>query len=193
MSARGPVTERRTSVKSDADRTPILVMAVLAVLALCGTLAWLLTSVLARAEPGRRRPEAATGRVRRERNRAPRPRGDAGVTDETQRSIGAGRLSEPVRDPVRASVREECELEWFRGYVKSQFLAVANRPGDSFVRESPWFAWRGTTPPPQVGRIAAARDDLVEALLRDGWERSGVGEQWYSDRLQRTAYVGMDA
>jgi hypothetical protein len=91
------------------------------------------------------------------------------------------------------AVYEECEIEWFRGYVKSQFLAVADGRSVALVRESPWFAWRGTTPPPREERIAAARDALLQALLHDGWEPSGVGEQWYSDRLQRILYVGADA
>jgi hypothetical protein len=186
-----PMAERRTSRKSgtDGDRTPIFVMAVLAsALAVCGVLAWLLTFVLARGEVGQGRSAA----VPRERSRAPRAPGGGVRLDEPQLWDAPPRRAEPAHDPVGATVHEECEIEWFRGYVKSQFLAVADGPSEAFVRESPWFSWRGTTPPPQDQPIAAARDRLLQALLRDGWERSGVGEQWYSDRLQRTVYVGAD-
>jgi hypothetical protein len=187
-----PVAERRTSRKSgtDGDRTPILVMAVLAsALAVCGVLAWLLTFALARDRPGQGRPEA----VSRERSPAPRaPDGGVARVDEWL-NVYAPQPPEPARDAIGATVREECEIEWFRGYVKSQFLAVADPPSEAFVRGSPWFSWRGTTPPPQQDQIAAARDHLLQALLRDGWEPSGVGEQWYSDRLQRTVYAGADA
>jgi hypothetical protein len=189
LSAARPVVERRTSVKSgaDRDRTPILVMAVLAsALAACGVLAWLLTFVLARGEPGHGRPPA----VRRDQSRAPQaPDGGRAYANELRRA----RPAQIALEPFGSAVHEECEIEWFRGYVKSQFLAVAGRPGEALVRESPWFGWRGTTPPPQEERIAAARDQLLQALLRDGWERSGVGAQWYSDRLERTVHVGVDA
>jgi hypothetical protein len=192
LSAARQVVERRTSIKSGTghDRIPILVMAVLAsALAVCGMLAWLLTFVLTRGEPGQRRPEP----VSRERIPAPRAPDRGGArADEPRHADAPFWPAEPARDPIGAAVREQCEIEWFRGYVKSQFLAVAD-PTEALVRESPWFAWRGTTPPPQEERIAAARDHLLQALLRDGWERSGVGKQWYSDRLERTLYVGVDA
>jgi hypothetical protein len=192
LSAARPVAERRTSVKSgtDRDRTPILMMVVLAsALAVCGMLAWLLTFALARGRPGQGRAKAVP--------REPSPDwraldGGAARVDE-RLNWYASRPAEAAPEPIGAAVHEECEIEWFRGYVKSQFLAVADRPSEALVRESPWFAWRGTRPPPQEERIEAARDQLLHALLRDGWERSGVGEQWYSDRLQRTVHVGVDA
>jgi hypothetical protein len=195
LSAGRPVSQNRPAGKGDTDgRTPILVMALLAsVLAVCGMLAWLLTFVHARGQPGQRRPEGANGAVSRERSRPARAPGGGGIWQEPERSVAADRPTEPALDPIGAAVREQCEIEWFRGYVKSQFLAVADRPNGALVRESPWFAWRATTPPPQQERIAAARDHLVQALLRDGWEWSGVGEQWYSVRLQRTVHVGVDA
>jgi hypothetical protein len=194
LRAGSPVSKDLPAAKRDTDggRTPILVTALLAsALAVCGMLAWLLTSGLARGYPGQRRPEAANGVLLREPNRTQRPPGGGGI--ELEPSVAVARLTEPVLDPIGAAVREQCEIEWFRGYVKSQFLAVADRPDGAFVRESPWFAWRGTTPPPQEERIAAARDHLLQALLRDGWERAGDGEQWYSVRLQRTVHVGVDA
>jgi hypothetical protein len=192
LSAARPVIERRTSIKSGTDRhrTPILMMAVLAsALAVCGLLAWLLTFVLARGERGQARPEA----VPREQSPAPRAPDGGGARFDERLNWYAPPPAEPALEPIGAAVHEECEIEWFRGYVKSQFLAVADAPSEALVRESPWFAWRGTTPPPREERIAAARDQLLQALLRDGWERSGVGEQWYSDRLQRTLHVGVEA
>lgn len=191
LSAARPVVERRTSIKTgtDHDRTPIFIVAVLAsTLAVCGLLAWLLTFAPARGGPGQARPEAGP----REQSPAPRAPDDGGARFDERLSWYTARSAEPTLEPIGAAVHEECEIEWFRGYVKSQFLAVAD-PTEALVRESPWFAWRGTTPPPEEEQIAAARDHLLQALLRDGWQRSGVGEQWYSDRLQRTVHVGVDA
>jgi hypothetical protein len=182
-------TPRKSGQKG--DRTPILVMAVLAapVLAVGGMLAWLLTFVLPRGVVGQGRSAA----VRRERSRARRaPDDGAARVVEPLLWEALPQPAEPPHDLVGASVREECQIEWFRGYVKSQFVAVADWPSVALVRESPWFSWRGTTPPPQDEPIEAARDHLRQALLRDGWELSGAGGQWYSDRLQRTVYVGVD-
>ena len=79
-----------------------------------------------------------------------------------------------------------CEIEWFRGYVKSRFYVVLEEPelgGDRFV-ESPWFAWRKADPaPPALPEIVAARDALLEKLEREGWEPYGRGGAWFSQRL----------
>jgi len=79
-----------------------------------------------------------------------------------------------------------CEIEWFRGYVKSRFFVVLEEPelgGDRLV-ESPWFSWRqADPPPPALPEIVAARDALLVKLEREGWEAYGRGGAWYSQRL----------
>jgi hypothetical protein len=79
-----------------------------------------------------------------------------------------------------------CEIEWFRGYVKSRFYVVLDEPelgGDRLV-ESPWFSWRqADPPPPALPEIVAARDALLVKLEREGWEAYGRGGAWYSQRL----------
>lgn len=79
-----------------------------------------------------------------------------------------------------------CEIEWFRGYVKSRFYVVLEEPdlgGDRLV-ESPWFSWRkADPPPPALPEIVAARDALLVKLEREGWEAYGRGGAWYSQRL----------
>jgi hypothetical protein len=85
---------------------------------------------------------------------------------------------------------EECEIEWFRGYVKSQFYAVTRQSdGPSRVLESRWFSWRRVSPPPDEPPIAAAHDELLHALRREGWELCGRGDEWYRDRLTRSVYA----
>jgi hypothetical protein len=108
-----------------------------------------------------------------------------------RRSEGESAPVEPVPQPALISEvapLEEgaCEIEWFRGYVKSRFYVVLEEPelgGDRLV-ESPWFAWRKADPaPPALPEIVAARDALLVKLEREGWEPYGRGGAWYSQRL----------
>ena len=88
-----------------------------------------------------------------------------------------------------AAEAEECEIEWFRGYVKSQFYAVTH-DGDGLPRvlESPWFRWHQVSSPPPQQLISAAHHELLDALAQDGWQPCGHGDEWWNDRLTRTAY-----
>jgi hypothetical protein len=102
----------------------------------------------------------------------------------------AGRL-EPRR-PGRRTARvrgrvEECEIEWWRGYVLSDFYAFALRPGGPAIilARSPSFRWRHTDPPPHEGPAAEAHTALVERLSARGWEPVGTGGAWYRTRLRR--------
>jgi hypothetical protein len=120
----------------------------------------------------------------------------------TPQAAAAARPSPPRASPApfapsaleryiaAATAVEECEIEWFRGYVKSQFYAVTRLSnGRSSVVESSWFSWRQVSPPPHEPSIAAAHDELLQALRREGWELCGHGDEWYRDRFKRTVFA----
>jgi hypothetical protein len=95
---------------------------------------------------------------------------------------GPGRRTAGVRGRV-----EECEIEWWRGYVMSDFYAFALRPGGpaTILARSQRFRWRQTDPPPHEGPAAEAHTALVERLGAEGWEPVGTGAAWYRTRLRR--------
>jgi hypothetical protein len=103
----------------------------------------------------------------------------------------------PVPDPAETrreahAVREwaparECEIERWRGYVKSQFRAVATDADgvQTTIGISPYFRWRGSDLP-ETPAAAAALRALVESLQQHGWRVEGRGDQWFAVRLRRT-------
>jgi hypothetical protein len=88
--------------------------------------------------------------------------------------------------PARGRV-EECEIEWWRGDVMSDFYAFAPRPGGTTIvlARSPLFRWRPTDPPPAEGPAAEAHAALVERLGAEGWESVGTRDAWYRTQLRR--------
>jgi hypothetical protein len=123
-------------------------------------------------EPTPSAPEAALAAA------APRPLYAAGQVEPrrpTRRMAGArGRV-------------EECEIEWWRGYVVSDFYAFALRPGGTttVLTRSSSFPWRRTDPPPADGPAAEAHAVLVERLSAQGWESVGTGGAWYRTQMRR--------
>jgi hypothetical protein len=79
----------------------------------------------------------------------------------------------------------ECVVAWWRGYVKSQFIAY-DADGD-IVAESPPFAWRSRTPPGRGRDAIAAHDALLAQLDRLGWEIVEEGPEWYERLLHPAA------
>jgi hypothetical protein len=80
---------------------------------------------------------------------------------------------------------EVCEIVWWRGYLKSEFFAVA---GDRELARSPGFRWRRGEPPPQDdSRAREAHDKLVQRLTALGWEPLGQAIPWYAQRFFRHA------
>lgn len=71
-----------------------------------------------------------------------------------------------------------CTIVWWRGYVRSQFLARVDG-SDKIAAESPAFAWRSSTPPPPSGPALTAHERLVSALLEQGWEQEHTGATWF--------------
>ena len=98
----------------------------------------------------------------------------------------------PAAPPTAQSPRQEaafetCEIVWWRGFVKSQFFAVATTDGDDIERvaESPLFRWRSAEPPEPVDEPLSAHRTLVAILEAEGWARSGGGDEWYTLRYRR--------
>ena len=88
---------------------------------------------------------------------------------------------EPLTPPS-----ERCSIAWWRGYVRSQFIAYAeSRDGGAIVAESPSFAWRSSKPPPQTDDALAAHTRLLEQLSELGWEAEDSGPAWFQFTFQR--------
>jgi hypothetical protein len=89
--------------------------------------------------------------------------------------------------PTRKTTDERCEIVWWRGYVKSSFLAAGTAPdGTQFVAgESPQFRWRRPDPPEQTEDTEAALAVLLERLHAENWQSVGNGGAWYGHRLVR--------
>jgi hypothetical protein len=97
---------------------------------------------------------------------------------------------QPVAQPLpkaAATGWETCTIEWWRGYVKSDFYAVAAQPDGRrlIAGRSSLFRWRDEEPPPRSDATEASLRSLVERLEDDGWERVGRGERWYELSFQR--------
>jgi hypothetical protein len=94
--------------------------------------------------------------------------------------------AEPLPGPSEG-VWEVCEIDCWRGYLKSEFYATASTPdgADYAAGRSPAFRWRGSGPPEPTEAVAAAHEALVARLEREGWERYERGSLWYSQRLRR--------
>jgi hypothetical protein len=127
-------------------------------------------------------------RIRLAREPVPRPgRSERRHTRRAQAKRSTPpRHTPPLPPRPAASVESStCEIEWFRGYVKSQFYVLLDAPAEGSWRRiaSPWFAWRQAEPPPPLPEIVAARDKLLAKLEGDGWKACGRGRAWYSQRL----------
>jgi hypothetical protein len=85
-----------------------------------------------------------------------------------------------------AERRHECEVRWWRGYLKSQFTAVATKAdgAEATVASSPYFRWHKSVPPQESPSAAAALRALVETLEREGWTVAGRGEEWFAFRFR---------
>lgn len=80
---------------------------------------------------------------------------------------------------------ELCEIAWWRGYLKSEFYAVAD--GRELAR-SRSFRWRRERPPGSDHEAArSAHEALVARLEEAGWEPLGQAVPWYAQRFRRQA------
>jgi hypothetical protein len=81
-----------------------------------------------------------------------------------------------------------CEIGWWRGYVKSEFYAIALGPDrrEYDAGRSRSFLWRkAAPPPPEHDRARAAHEALVQKLVDSGWEPLGKANPWFAQRFRR--------
>jgi len=104
---------------------------------------------------------------------------------------GAPQPPSGARRPAPKQVQPgRCRIEWWRGYVKSEFCANTQLPDgrESTLRRSPPFRWRKSTPPPKdLPEAAEAHETLVHELIEDGWVVSGGGSDWWALELKEQA------
>jgi hypothetical protein len=149
-------------------------------------------------EPSGRRPQggpkaqrAAVNRLKEKRRTADQD--DVDLLKAKLRGTTPKRSVVPRRPrvtPIRAVTpeTERCRIEWWRGYVKSEFYAQELRPdrSGSIVAASPAFRWSKPTPPSEtLPHVASAHSTLVAQLKAVGWNVSGRGENWYALELER--------
>jgi hypothetical protein len=82
--------------------------------------------------------------------------------------------------------REVCRIFYWRGYLKSQFVAVTERDGKSVALfASPFFRTRGDAPPTDDVRARRAHAVLREELAQEGWQLASLGDAWYEGTFRR--------
>jgi hypothetical protein len=90
--------------------------------------------------------------------------------------------------PAIAVLPDSCRITWWRGYVRSQFVAVTGNAADgdrAMIAESPFFSWRSSEPPPESPGAVAAYLELGQTLDGLGWEPDGRGDTWFETRFRR--------
>jgi hypothetical protein len=123
-------------------------------------------------------PEAGAGPGGWRTERRPSPRGTGVELGEAA----------PAPMPGGSARLEHCQIVWWRGYVMSDFYALAEKADGrtEIVARSRSFRWHQSEPPPERGSAAEAHAGLLDALAESGWERlSGATHAWYAVRLQR--------
>jgi hypothetical protein len=96
-------------------------------------------------------------------------------------------LDYPTRSESEVLLEKRCAINWWRGYVRSQFLASeAGVSAAMVVAESPPFRWRSSKQPPETEEVVAAHRQLIATLNDLGWEVVGFGPAWFEVEFQRT-------
>ena len=119
---------------------------------------------------------------------SPQPRRKAAAPPSP---VNARPVARPVPRPA------QCRIEWWRGYVKSEFYATVRMPDEReyVLRTSPTFRWSKSTPPPKdASQVAHAHQTLVDDLAADGWVVSGGGggDDWWALELKRRSNEPID-
>jgi hypothetical protein len=94
-----------------------------------------------------------------------------------------------VRAAPEPVAGDECVIRRWQGYVKSSFyvLVDGSSPDERTLIESPLFWSFGKQELTPEGDVAAAHEQLVEQLTRQGWRPDGVDASWYEQRFVRKA------
>jgi hypothetical protein len=74
---------------------------------------------------------------------------------------------------------ESCEILLWRGYTRSEFIAVCGQDAEILSRSRP-FRWRKDEPPPEEEPYLSAHAALVESLVDQGWAVSDEPDEWYA-------------
>lgn len=105
-------------------------------------------------------------------------------------AVDAPKVARPpaaVRAPARTAGKPSCRIEWWRGYVKSEFQARVQRVdgSEAILLTSPAFRWSKSTPPPRdLPHVESAHAALMAELKAAGWRPRRRGTQWFSLELQ---------
>jgi hypothetical protein len=100
----------------------------------------------------------------------------------------------PMRSEPEVLLEKRCAINWWRGYVRSQFLASeAGASGAMVVAESPPFRWRSSKPPPETEEVVAAHRQLISTLNDLGWEAVGFGPAWFEVEFHRTPVASISS
>jgi hypothetical protein len=94
----------------------------------------------------------------------------------------------PPETPAAAGVSQDsCRIEWWRGWVRSQFVACSSNGSGhkTLIAESPSFSWRSNEPPPESPTALAAYLELARTLDGHGWEPDSRGDVWFAARFRR--------
>jgi hypothetical protein len=143
--------------------------------------------------PGKKPPAPAEEAVLKEKLAAPaapkRPastRARRAARDPARRPLPAvAESTAPARSDAGPTNPPACEIRWWRGYVSSQFWAMArNEDAEVTIAVSPSFRWRKSDSPPELPAATSALRALVESLEQEGWTVAGHGDQWFSVRMQ---------
>lgn len=93
----------------------------------------------------------------------------------------------PHDSPADAVAAGSCRITWWRGYVRSRFVAQTwNETSGlwTLIAESPSFSWRSSDPPPETSFAVAAYRELAETLDNLGWTLDGNGDEWFDARFR---------
>lgn len=93
----------------------------------------------------------------------------------------------PITAAPGFTADRECRIEWWRGYVRSEFYATERTldDGEAVLLRSPSFRWAKPSPPPALPHVAEAHAALVADLEAAGWIVSGRSGEWYALELKR--------
>ena len=85
---------------------------------------------------------------------------------------------------------ETCQIELWRGYVTSSFVArlIEGAEPGAAVDTSTSFRWRSSQPP-DTEEAKLAHYELVSRLKAAGWSPGNEGGEWYETELARPTLV----
>lgn len=118
----------------------------------------------------------------------PRTRAAKSVNTLLETLSPQARLAEREREESHTELEthQVCEIACWRGYVRWRFYVDSEVPLEPSF-SSPYFRAPGEGAPEQSDDALQAHAILVEKLVAAGWEPEGYGEEWFSERFQRSA------